>query len=76
MCNDGASDERNTKTPGGLGTPDVGSLVERIHTKAVRLSISILVTFFSSLCSKSESTRGGGIGTPKRYYIVTDTKFF
>lgn len=65
------------RPPGGLGTPDVGSLVERIHTKAVRLSISILVTFFSSLCSKSESTRGGGgIGTPKRYYIVTDTNFF
>lgn len=31
---------------GGLGTPDVGSLVERIHTKAVRLSISILVSYF------------------------------
>ena len=44
----------------------MGSLVERIHTKAARLSISILVSFFSSSCSKSESTRGWGYRNPQK----------
>ncbi len=64
LCSDGASDT-SPKTPGGIGTPDAGSLVEHIHINFVCLYA--LGFFFSSLVirvRRVDSQRGWGYRNP------------